>query len=506
MDDTSLLFSPARSPRRPPASRRCGSTGRLGEPMSSPPPFAQDRNWALVAGHAILVVHAISRHKALFVLTWAAVVGMSLAAVAALPKAYDVETTIQVSPTELISGAAQRPGRSSSTSGTYAYETVLSRQALIDLIRQTDLMEKWPKTRGPVLTLKDAIWGRIYRQPTAAEKLDIFVAILETRLWVKTEDTTITIGIRFPDPDLALRLVESAQTEFLEARQVQEIKTVEDAIQILEKTTSESRAALDESLTKLDEARQKHSTKTGRRGSPPVASARGLDLPPSRRGSQLEVEVETKERDLASLVEARQRRIAELEGRLEELRSVYSETHPSVVATRESLEALRQESPEIAALQRELAPLETELQQRGLLSEVPLKGLRERPSAIAAADVDRFDPLEDQDPEINYAKAELHHAYVNYNGLRDRLQAARIELDSSRAAFKYRYVVIKPAQPPRGPASPKSLLVLIASLSAGLVLAAFAPTYVDLASRTFLEDWQVEQSLGVRLLGTLPDL
>ena len=203
--------------------------------MSSPPPSAQDRNWALVAGHAILVVHAISRHKALFVLTWAAVVGMSLAAVAALPKAYDVETTIQVSPTELISGAAQRPGTSSSTSGTYAYETVLSRQALIDLIRQTDLMEKWPKTRGPVLTLKDAIWGRIYRQPTPAEKLDIFVAILETRLWVKTEDTTITIGIRFPDPDLALRLVESAQTEFLEARQVQEIKTVEDAIQILEK-------------------------------------------------------------------------------------------------------------------------------------------------------------------------------------------------------------------------------------------------------------------------------
>jgi LPS O-antigen subunit length determinant protein (WzzB/FepE family) len=176
------------------------------------------------------------------------------------------------------------------------------------------------------------------------------------------------------------------------------------------------------------------------------------------------------------------------------------------VDTRETLEALqRQESPQIVALQEDLAPLEAELQQRGLLSDVPLKAQRERHSTPDATALGLFDPLEDQDPGIAYAKTQLRYVYARYNGLEERLQAAQLELESARAAFKYRYMVIKPAQPPRGPVAPKTPLVLIASVLAGLVLGAFGPTLVDLSSRTFLEDWQVEQTLGVPLLGTLPD-
>jgi hypothetical protein len=177
-----------------------------------------------------------------------------------------------------------------------------------------------------------------------------------------------------------------------------------------------------------------------------------------------------------------------------------------VVDTRESLEALQRHAPpEITALQQELAPLEAEMRERGLLSDVPLKAQRGRRSAIDATALEPFDPLEDRNPEINQAKTELRHAYARYNGLQDRIQAARLELDSARAAFKYRYMVIRPAQYPRGPVAPKTPLVLIASILAGLVLGAFGPTLVDLASRTFLEDWQVEHTLGVPLLGTLPD-
>lgn len=478
--------------------------------MSGPLSSSQDRHWAVVGGHALLVVHAVARHKLLFVLTWAGVVGMSLVLMAALPKTYDVQTTIQVSPTQVISalsGAAQQaPGTPSSAPGKYALETVLSRQNLIDLIRQTDLMEQWPKSRAPLPRLKDAIWRRMFPPPTPEDRLDSFVVLLEKRFWVNSDQTTITIGIVFPDPQLALQLVEAAQAKFLEAQQVAEISTIDDAIAILENRVSEAREALDQSAKKVEEARKGRATKLGRRPSPPSAATLSLDSLPGRRGSQLQVQVEGKQRALAALVEARKRRISELQARLEEQRAHYSETHPSVVDTRESLEALRQESPEIAALQEELAPLEAELQQRGLLSDVPLKAQRERQSAIDAAALQSFDPLEDQDPEINYAKTELRHAYIRYNGLRDRVQAARLELDSARAAFKYRYVVIRPAQRPRGPVSPKSLLVAIASVTAGLVLAAFGSAFVDLASRTFVEDWQVQQALGVPLLGTLPDL
>jgi uncharacterized protein involved in exopolysaccharide biosynthesis len=435
---------------------------------------------------------------------------MSLALVAAMPKTYEVQTTIQVSPTQVISGlsgvAGPAPGTKASTPGAYALETILSRQNLIDLIRQTDLTEQWPKSRAPLPRLKDAIWSRLYPPPAPEDRVDGFVGLLEKRLWVKSDETTITIGILFPDPQLAVRLVEAAEAKFLEARQVEEISTVNEGIAILESRASEAHEALDQSLKKLEEARKGRAAKLGRRPSPSLSPIPSLDSP-SRRGSQLQLQVESRQRALAALVGARRRRISELESRLEQERAVYSEVHPAVVDTRESLEALqRHESPEIVALQRELAPLELELQQRGLLSDVPLRAQRERRSAIDATAVESFDPLEDRDPDINHAKAELRHAYARYNSLQDRIQAARLELDSARAAFKYRYVVIRPAQRPRGPVSPKTFLVAIASVMAGLVLAAFGSAFVDLASQTFVEDWQVEQALGVPLLGTLPDL
>ena len=150
--------------------------------------------------------------------------------------------------------------------------------------------------------------------------------------------------------------------------------------------------------------------------------------------------------------------------------------------------------------------MEEELRQRGLLSDVPLRAQRERRSTTDATTGESFQPLEESDPDINYAKAELRHAHARYNGLEDRIQAARLELDSARAAFKYRYVVIHPPQRPRGPVSPKTPLVALASVMAGLVLAAFGAAFVDLASRTFVEDWQVDQALGVPLLGILPEL
>jgi len=217
----------------------------------------------VVGGHGQLVLHAIARHKLLFGLTWAAVVGMSLGLVVTLPKTYEVQTTIQVSPTEVLGDRGQAAG--TGAPATYAAETVLSRQNLIDLIRKTDLIEQWPKTRAPLPRLKDAIWRRLFPEPTAAERLDGMVTLLEKRMWATSEQTTVTIGITFPDPQLALRLVEAAQESFLEARQVEEISTVEDGIRILEESASEAQQAVDRSKTKLDELRKERASRGGRR-------------------------------------------------------------------------------------------------------------------------------------------------------------------------------------------------------------------------------------------------
>lgn len=466
--------------------------------------FSQDRHWALVGGLATLVVHSVRRHRVLFALVWIAVVGASLGLLELLPRTYSAQVTIQVSPVQVIAGVGGGPGTAASTPGKYASEALLSHRNLVHLVETTDLMEQWARVEAPLPRLVNQLRERLH--PLGPEeRLEGFVDLLEKRLWVESDAKTVTIGALLPDPDLALAMVESAQASFLVARQQEEIATVEEGIGILEGRILEAREALDRALDNLQLARDERRLRAGGRPLRLVGPVSMLESPAGRRGAELQHDLQTRQRELANLVEARRRRIAELEAKLEDLRAVYAETHPAVVDTRERLEEARRESPEISALQRTLAPLEAEVRQRGLLSDVPLRGARERSSPLEGA-FGSTDLQEERDPRISNAKAALLHAYGAYNGLQDRLQAVRLERDAARAAFKYRYVVMRPAQLPRGPVSPKPTLVALVSLVAGLVLAGFAPAFLDLASGRFVESWQVEQTLGVPLLGTLPEV
>jgi uncharacterized protein involved in exopolysaccharide biosynthesis len=98
-------------------------------------------------------------------------------------------------------------------------------------------------------------------------------------------------------------------------------------------------------------------------------------------------------------------------------------------------------------------------------------------------------------------KAQVRFALATYNSFLDRIEGARLELDSARAAFKYRYTIIVPAQKPRGPIKPKPPLVFGASLIAGLAMAMLSTTLLDLHSRKLLENWQIKRKLKLPLLG-----
>jgi uncharacterized protein involved in exopolysaccharide biosynthesis len=91
-----------------------------------------------------------------------------------------------------------------------------------------------------------------------------------------------------------------------------------------------------------------------------------------------------------------------------------------------------------------------------------------------------------------------------YDTLLDRINSARIELDTARAAFKYRYSIVHPPQLPKKPAKPKVPLVLAAGVIAGMVLAVLSAALADLRSGRILESWQVQRSLGLEVLGQVP--
>jgi uncharacterized protein involved in exopolysaccharide biosynthesis len=453
-------------------------------------------DWAIVGWYALLLVHAVRRHLLLLALLWLGIVGASMVLMSLLPKTYEVQTTLQV----LRPAGLSSSSNDADTQTKQASQAVLRRDNLVALIQQTDFIKKWPLNRAPLLKVKDWLWGGLFKKPTAEEQLDGFVGLLEKQLWVTPGDGTVTIGIHLTDPQLALHLVETALQNFLEARHAAEISSIGEVISILETRTSSAHEMLDQSLRQLQDLRNARSAKLGRGARRAMAPA--LATLPDPETEQLLVQVKSKRLAIADLEDFHRRRIAELQGRLEELKMKYSDTHPAVLDAQQVLEAARPESIQVVALRRELAPLEGELKQRGFNPDAALRDSSNRDLALQQT-LQADDPREDEDPDIDFAKSQVRHALGHYNDMLDRTAAARLEQDRAGAAFKYRYVVLWPAQRPLGPYRPKPLEILAASLVAGLLFSVLGVTLVDVSSRKLVEPWQIEHTLGLPTLGTL---
>jgi len=198
--------------------------------------------------------------------------------------------------------------------------------------------------------------------------------------------------------------------------------------------------------------------------------------------------LDAKRRALADLEEYRRRHMLELQTKLAEQRAVFSESHPAIMDLTQSIESLRRESPQLIALRQEEADLR---QQLARISD----GTEAASAATLAIPPDLFRDR-GEDSTVEYERAQLRFAVQQHAHLRERIDAGRIDLDTARAAFKYRYSVVFPAQIPRGPIKPKASLVMFASLVAGLLLALFATTAADVRTGLVLEHWQLRDLLG----------
>jgi len=104
------------------------------------------------------------------------------------------------------------------------------------------------------------------------------------------------------------------------------------------------------------------------------------------------------------------------------------------------------------------------------------------------------------DPMVEFARSNLRVAAAKYEELMMRIDGARIEQDTARAAFKYRYSVVRPASIPKKPVSPNTVLLSLVVLIAALGVALVSGSIRDALSSCFLEAWQVERVLGLKVL------
>jgi hypothetical protein len=326
--------------------------------------------------------------------------------------------------------------------------------------------------------------------------------MLEKRLVVSAAaswqgEGTVSIGVEWPDAVMAHTIVEAAQQSFIEARHISELSNIAEAIAILEGHSELMREEVEEAAEALGKARSGRNARSIPAPAP-VPAAPAKPARPSEASMQLKSIIDAKQRAIDDLEDFRRKRLLELQARLSEQKSIYSENHPIVVDLAQSVRSMSNESPQVSVLRREMNELRGEYQRRGgdagdkhLFSNLPSElGVRVEVSERVL-----------ESPDEISKQTMLHQALSKYTALLDRIDSAKIEMDTARAAFKYRYSVFWPARIPTKPAKPKVPLVLGGGLVAGLLLALFASTAADVMSRRVLEPWQIERDLSIPILG-----
>jgi hypothetical protein len=440
-------------------------------------------DWLKVRRYAALSLGSVRRRPFLFLLVSAGLILLAGVALAVLPKTYEVECRLLAERNAVLAVKADSSPADAPTRA--AAETIMRRDNLQAIIRQADVLQEWPARRAPIARAKDWVLRALNRAPTEKELTEGLIGFLEKNLTVwTTPDGTVVIRLHFPDALLAYRLVDAAQQNFLEKRHVLEVETIAEQISILEGHAATLKKNIETEVAEMQRMREHSGPKGSRAAAPPAPAVKAIDP----NVPKLRVMLDAKRRSIADLEEYRRKHLLELQTRLAEQRAIYAENHPMVQDLQRGIEAFRVESPQLTSLRQEERDLRRQL--AGTSDDADPSGAPSIPADLFRG----FGPVEDS--SVEYARAQLRYTAQEYAVMRDRIDRARIDFDTARAAFKYRYSVVTPPQVPRGPIKPKAALVMIAAVIAGLSLALFATTFSDLRAGVVLKRWQLEDLLG----------
>ncbi|MCE9668355.1 chain-length determining protein [Myxococcus stipitatus] len=469
-------------------------------------------DWGFAIDAVFYLKNAVLRHWFLALVVMGAVSGLAAGVSKILPRKYHVETRMLTQRNFIIASLAN-PGRSIPVDADQptraAWEMVMKSDNLKAIIRDAKLVEYWELQRSPLSKLKE----KVLRKPPAPmsdeDKRDALTAMLEQAMLVMVEGGTgtVTIGVDWSDPQLALNIVEAAQKNFLEMRQAAEMGAVAEAITILDKQVIDEAegikkaiAELDATVKRVEAKRKREEAKQAAKNAPPGAAANAaLGINTNHLLAQMRFMVQTKRRAISDVEEFRARRLTELRNQLAEQRVIYSPQHPLITDLEQRIVALQEDSPQLVALRSELSELINEyIRSGGDPGELeqgttgPLLGA----GTLGG-------PATSDNPEVQVAADRVRMLVMRHQEKMRRLDQAKTELEISRASMKHRFSVLAPPTFPEKPSKPKVQLILAAGVVGGVAMGIFAAVALDIIRRRILEKWQVERILKLPVLAEL---
>ena len=494
-------------PPTPPPQHAITSTtssrtvGRVHAPDDEDPVFRMVDIRAIVG----FPLRAVRRRRRLALALFLGVVALTSAAVAVMPRHYLTQTKF-FAQKNFVMPALNNPRRTvpgeSDAPTKLAMDAVMKRENLIQVIRETNLMSTWTQMRSPVGKAKDAMLRLMHRTMSDSDRVDAMVGLMQRQMWVVSDEGTVTIGVDWGDPASAFRIVQAAQQNFFEDRHITEVSMIGESIAILEGHVETARQAIQDAVVQINTVAHR-----GARTAGPVAS---MAAPRADVGviATLQAQLNSKLQAITDVESSRNQRLQALQLRLAELRNTLGAAHPEIASTQESIRAVSTDSPQLMQLRTDERSLRAQLAVHGVrpgeIGPAQAPGLE---ASLARATLERLSqrPAVDsiEDPQVTYARSQLKIATSDYEDLLGRLEGARIELETARAAFKYRYNVIMPARVPNRSMKPNVPVMILAGAIGAMVLAVFAATTLDFLSGRMLERWQVDRQLGLPVLAEL---
>jgi len=174
-------------------------------------------DFKLVSNLFAFALGSIRRRKLLVASLALGILAATVSSLFLLPKTYHVETKLLIQRNQALS----LRGESQNDAPTrVASETVMRRDNLIAIIHQTDLLHQWYNRRAPLAHLKDILVHAVSKAETEPETIEWMVEVLEKRMSVWTNEGVVSIGIDWPDPTMALRLVDAAEQNSVDKKNI----------------------------------------------------------------------------------------------------------------------------------------------------------------------------------------------------------------------------------------------------------------------------------------------
>jgi hypothetical protein len=460
------------------------------------------------------------RHPWAAALTLVTILTLGTLAVMYWPRTYGADVRI-LAQSNVILPSNRRPEDTEGPTKN-ALDAITRRDNIVALIHELDLLNRWQTQRQPIMRLKDKIFGAIFAPPSEEIRMRDMIGVLGKKLQVSADESSVTISVEWPERVTAYEIVSQLQKNFLEARYDTGISVRTEAIRILEERSKPQALEVDAALEELTkcEAERNAAYFAASGGASPGPSAPVVQAPPRvvpRASSTSSTAAASGDSDIAQQLQEVRRKIQvvsdehdrallDAQRQLVDARATLGPMHPTVVALNDKISQLSEVPPELTALKSRQRALVAELAGASASTPTAPSPIPRMPTLTTPTPAPRPATLPSDirdDSRTALARQRLQAASTKYDETLGKIEAARVELEVQRAAFKYQYIVVRPPEIARNPSKPNVLMLIVATVLLAALMTLLVPAAKDLLRGRFIEPWQVERGLKLPILGEL---